>query len=86
MQLDPVSTTTAHFGNNLTNLDLIAFLDQQTAIVRIGAQIGFVVLDDDHVAISNQATASINHGPVGCCSHRLTQLPGNINPFIQTAV
>lgn len=86
VQLDPVGTAAAHFGDNLPDLDLIPFLHKQPAVVCIGTQEGFVMLDDDHVTIANQAPPCIHHCAISRCLDRLTQLPGNINPFIQTAV
>ena len=86
MQFDSIGPRTAHFGDCLPDLDLLTFLNQQAAIMGIRAKVCFIMFDDDHVPIAQQTTARVDHGTVCRCFDRLTQLPGNINPFIQTAV
>src|SRR5690554_4443815 len=86
MQLDPVGTTAPHLRDLLPDPDLLPFLYQQTAVMRISTEEIVVMLDDDHVAVTNQPPPRIDHRTVCRSKNRLTQLTGNINPFIQTRV
>lgn len=86
MQLDPVRPAVTHLGDRLACLDLIALLDQQATIVGIGAQIGLIVLDDNHVTVTDQSASGVNNSPVSRSLDRLSHFTSDINSFIQTPV
>lgn len=86
MQLHPVGAGIAHLRDRLSCTYLFPLFHQQAAVMGIGTEIGLIVLDDDHVPITEQSTTRVNYCSVSRSFYRLTQLTGNINPFIQTAV
>lgn len=52
VQLHPVGSSRSHLGNALPSFDLLAFLNQQPAVVTVGAYIGIAVLDDHKFAVT----------------------------------
>lgn len=52
VQLHPVGSSRSHLGNGLPGFDFLAFLNQQPAVVAVGAYIGIAVLDDYKFAVT----------------------------------
>ena len=50
----------AQFSNGLPSLHFLAFLHQATAIVAVGGEVGFIVLDDDQLAIAFQCGTAVD--------------------------
>src|SRR5690606_5725710 len=71
MQLVAVGAGAAHLGDLLARLHPLALGYQALAVVAVGRQPLFVVLDDDQLAIAHQARARIDHDAVGGRVHRL---------------
>ena len=66
MQFDLLGIGASHLGNLLTLGHALTFLYQKLLIVCISTQVGFVVLDDDQLAITAQsATATQNVSGLG---------------------
>src|SRR6185437_12301595 len=61
MQFDPRRARCAHQRDLLPGTDVIAFLHQPLAVVAVGRQERVVVLDDDQLAVTNQAVAAVHH-------------------------
>src|SRR6266436_2105630 len=72
MELDLVGVGVAHLADLLSLAHLLAFLDQDIAIVRVGRQIRTVMFDDDQLAVAAQAGARIDDTAGGAGDHRLS--------------
>src|SRR5450432_3078747 len=81
MQLDLVGVRVAHFADLLPFGDLLAFLHQDLAIVRVGGKIGRVVLDDDELAVAAQSRARVDDLAGRARNHRLAGLAGDVDPL-----
>ena len=86
VQLHPVRARGAHLGNALPDLDLLPFPNEQPAVVAVGTHVGIAVLDDHEFAVAPQTTTGVHNRAIRRSQDRLAQLPGYINPFIQTPV
>src|SRR6202140_3072527 len=59
MKLDLVGGGVAHLADLLSLADLLPFLDQNLAVVRVSRKVGVVVLDDDQLAVAAQACSRV---------------------------
>lgn len=59
-----VRTGAAHLGDLLTGLHALPFIHQALAVVAIGRQPLVAVLDDDQLAVANQAGAEYTTTPL----------------------
>src|SRR5690606_32067820 len=85
MQLHPVGAGIAHLRDRLSCTYLFPLFHQQAAVMGIGTEIGLIVLDDDHVPITDLYTTLVTYCSVSRSFYGLTQLTDNINPFILPA-
>ena len=65
VQLHAVGVGRAHLGDLLAALDGLVVLDQQRLVVRVGGEVGRVVLEDHQVAVAAQAGAGVDDAAVG---------------------
>src|SRR5256885_6279916 len=63
-----------YLGDLLALAHGLVFLDQQRLVVRVGREVGVVVLEDDQVAIATQAGAGIDHAAIGSGHHGIAGL------------
>ena len=63
----------AHLGDWLPDMDFIALLHQQLAVVTIGAQVVVVMLDDDKQSIALESAAAVNNLASGSRAYRLSR-------------
>ena len=61
MQLDFIVGTVPLFGNALACGNLFTFSHQQAPIITIGASISFAVLDNQQVAVTDDAAVTVYH-------------------------
>lgn len=78
VQLDPVAIRIAHFGNLLTPLYLLLFLDQNPVIMRVSRQNIVTVFDDDQIAITVHA-AFMQNRSISCRQNLLPFGSGNVD-------
>src|SRR4249919_2464527 len=69
----------AHLGDLLACLDQLPFVDQPRAVVAVGGQPRVVVLDDDQLAVSDQAGTGIHHDAVCRGADGLSRLAGDVD-------
>ena len=60
VQLHLVGVGVAHLGDLLAARDLLAFLHEDLAVVRVRRQVRVVVLDDDELAVAAQSGAGVD--------------------------
>ncbi len=86
VKFHPICASGPHFGNCLPDLDLLSLPNQKPAVMTVGTNVGFIVLDDYEFTVAPQATTGVHHRTIRRCKNRLSQIPGDINAFIQTTV
>src|SRR3982074_2607142 len=79
MQLALVGVGVAHLTDLLSLADLLPFLDQNLAVVRVSGKVGVVVLDDDQLAVAAQARSGVNDSTGSTGQYRLTGLAANVD-------
>src|SRR6266699_2189575 len=67
-----VGVGVAHLADLLSLADLLPFLDQNLAVVRVSGKVGVVVLDDDHLAVAAQARSGVDDSTGSTGQYRLT--------------
>ncbi|KAG0767193.1 hypothetical protein G6F22_017688 [Rhizopus arrhizus] len=72
----------AHLGDLFTRLHALAFIHQALAVVAIGRQPLVAVLDDDQLAVADQAGAGIHHHAIGRGLHRLAAGAGDVDALL----
>src|SRR5690606_24602985 len=68
-----------HLRDLLAGLHRLALADQALAVVAVGRQPVLVVLDDDQLAVADQAGAGIHHHAVGRGDHRLAAAAADVD-------
>ena len=79
MQHRAPAGTQTHFRDFLPDVDALAFADEKRAIMTIGAQVVFIVFDDQELPVSGQAAARVNHLAARGRDYRLTIAPTNLH-------
>src|ERR1700722_19742084 len=77
-----VRTGAAHLGDLLTGLHALPFIHQALAVVAIGRQPLVAVLDDDQLAVADQAGAGVHHHTVGGGLDRLAAGTGDVHALL----
>ncbi|AMR67995.1 hypothetical protein A0T30_17065 [Aquipseudomonas alcaligenes] len=52
MELHPIGTRGSHFGDMLSDFDLLSLPHQQPAVMSVGAYVGIAVFDDYQFAVA----------------------------------
>ena len=56
-----ITTVSAHFSNFLTGPDLVTFFHKTDPVMGVSAEHFFIVFNDDQLAVSDQAIATVNN-------------------------
>ncbi|MDQ0586733.1 hypothetical protein QFZ47_000842 [Variovorax paradoxus] len=82
MQLDAVGVAVAHLGDLLALLHRLVFLHEQRLVMRIGREVGVVVLQDDQVAVAAQTCAGIDDAAVGRREDSVSRLAADVEALV----